>query len=164
MIALMAMLMRIPAVLTAQEKITFQSQRESNTEVYVMSPDGSNQFRLTGSSAFDGEPTLSPNGDMIAFSSYRDGNSEIYIMNTNGSEQTNLTNNAAYDGHPAFSPDGGRIVFASMRGNHVGLWVMDVDGSNPVTPMTGVGRQFTVVPAWTLPQIGITACLGVFSI
>ena len=54
MIALMAMLMRIPAVLTAQEKITFQSQRESNTEVYVMHPDGSNQFRLTGSSAFDG--------------------------------------------------------------------------------------------------------------
>ena len=138
-IALMAVLLLMPAVLTAQEKIVFQSQRDGNSEIYIMNPDGSNQFPLAGSSVFDGEPTLSPAGDKIAFSSYRDGNSEIYIMNTNGSDQTNLTNNPAYDGQPAFSPDGSRIVFASMRGNHVGIWTMNVDGSNPIEMIEGFG-------------------------
>ena len=140
-IAVVAVLLLMPAVLAAQEKIVFQSQRGSDTEVYVMNPDGTNQLPLTSSLYFDGEPALSPGGDKIAFSSYRDGdgNSEIYIMNTNGTGQTNLTNNPAFDGHPSFSPDGSRIAFASMRGNHMGIWVMNVDGSNPIELVEGVG-------------------------
>lgn len=136
---LTATLLLMPAVLSAQEKIAFQSQRDGNPEVYVMNPDGTNQRRLTFNSLSDGEPAFSPSGEKIAFSSDRDGNSEIYIMSADGSLQTNLTNNPAFDGHPTFSPDGSKIAFASGRSGHPGIWVMNVDGSNPTELADGVG-------------------------
>ena len=141
--AVIAVLLLTPAVLCAQEKIVFYSQRAYNGgDVYVMNPDGTNQIQLTSTEGFDGEPALSPGGDKIAFTSYRDGNGnpEIYIMNTNGTGQTNLTNNpAAWDSHPSFSPDGDRIVFASYRDNHFGIWVMNIDGTNPTELLQGFG-------------------------
>src|SRR5215217_3418381 len=145
---LTATLLLMPAVLYAQEKIAFQSQRDGNPEVYVMNPDGSNQRRLTFNSSFDGEPAFTPSGDKIAFSSYRDGNSEIYIMDADGSLQTKLTNNPAFDGHPAFSPDGKKIAFASERGGHLGIWVMNVDGSNPTELAGGVGGSEPAFNVW----------------
>ena len=77
---LITTLLLMPAVLSAQEKIAFQSRRDGNPEVYVMNPDGTNQRRLTFNSLFDGEPAFTPSGEKIAFSSYRDGNSDIYII------------------------------------------------------------------------------------
>ena len=44
---LITTLLLMPAVLSAQEKIAFQSQRDGNPEVYVMNPDGSGQRNLT---------------------------------------------------------------------------------------------------------------------
>ena len=43
-----------------------------------MSPDGSDQTRITGRMTFDEHPTWSPDAKWIAFSSDRDGNREIY--------------------------------------------------------------------------------------
>src|SRR5829696_4754394 len=145
---LTATLLLMPAVLFAQEKIAFQSQRDGDPEVYVMNPDGTNQRRLTFDSLFDGEPAFSPSGEKIVFSSYRDGNSETYIMNADGSLQTNLTNNAAFDGYPAFSPDGKKIAFASDRGGHLGIWVMNVDGSNPTELADGVDGSEPAFNVW----------------
>ncbi|HEX6719525.1 MAG TPA: hypothetical protein VF088_20650 [Pyrinomonadaceae bacterium] len=136
---LTATLLLTPAVLSAQEIIAFESQRDGNPEVYVTNVDGTNQRRLTFNSSFDGEPAFTPKGDKIAFSSYRDGNSEIYIMDVDGSMQTNLTNDPGFDGHPTFSPDGQKIAFASDRGGHPGIWIMNVDGSNPIELAGGVG-------------------------
>jgi Tol biopolymer transport system component len=67
-----------------------------------MSPDGTNQIRLTRHTAYDGFPAWSPDSKKIAFESERDGNKEIYIMEANGSMQTRLTNNTAYDASPAW--------------------------------------------------------------
>jgi Tol biopolymer transport system component len=147
-IAITAVLLLMPAVLAAQEKIAFQSQRDGNPEVYIMNADGTNQRRLTFNSSFDGEPAFSPSGEKIAFSSDRDGSSEIYIMNADGSLQTNLTNNPAFDSHPTFSPDGKKIAFASERGGYLGIWVMNVDGSNPTELAGGVGGSEPAFNTW----------------
>jgi len=159
-LVLTAILLLTPAVLSAQEKIVFHSQRAANGgDVWIMNPDGTNQIQLTSAEYFDGQPALSPSGDKIAFTSTRsgDGNSEIYIMNTNGTGQTNLTNNPAWDSHPAFSPDGERIVFASMRNNHLGIWVMNIDGTNPtelLESMGGTDPAFSPV-GWQIVFSGI---------
>jgi len=136
---LTAILLLTPAVLTAQERIAFESQRDGNPEVYVVDLASTIQRRLTFNSSFDGEPAFNWNGEKIAFSSNRDGNSEIYIMDCNGTLQTNLTNNPAFDGQPTFSPDGQKIAFVSDRGGQLGIWVMNVDGSNPTELAGGVG-------------------------
>ena len=137
--AVLAILLLTPAVLSAQELIAFESQRDGNPEVYVADLQRATQRRLTFNSSFDGEPAFTPTGEKLAFSSDRDGNSEIYIMNADGSLQTNLTNDPAFDGHPTFSPDGKTIAFASDRGGHLGIWIMNVDGSNPKELAGGVG-------------------------
>ena len=137
--AFVTILLLMPALVSAQEKIAFQSQRDGNPEIYIMDANGANQLRLTVNSVFDGDPAFSRTGEKIAFSSARDGNQEIYIMHADGSSQTRLTNSAGADAHPAFSPDGTKIVFVSERSGHLGIWVMNVDGSNPVELMDGFG-------------------------
>jgi Tol biopolymer transport system component len=61
-------------------RIAFSSDRDGNTEIYLMDPDGSNAVRLTDHPASDIEPDWSPDGKQIVFSSNRDGNFEIYIL------------------------------------------------------------------------------------
>jgi Tol biopolymer transport system component len=76
-------------------RIAFDSDRDGNSEIYVMDADGANQTRLTINTSNEHKPTWSPDGTRIAFNSDRDGNYEIYVMDANGSNQTNLSNNTA---------------------------------------------------------------------
>ena len=69
-----------------------------------MSPEVSNQTRLTDNDSSDAWPAWSPDGHQIAFTSRKDGNEEIYVMSTDGSNQTNLTNNPADESYPVWSP------------------------------------------------------------
>ena len=84
------------------EKIAFMSDRDGNTEIYVMNSDGTAQTRLTNNPSTDYLPAFSPDGSKIAFASQRDDNREIYVMNSDGSGQTNITNSAASDEDPSF--------------------------------------------------------------
>src|SRR5215212_153402 len=81
-------------------KLAFTSDRDGNTEVYVMNAqDGSNQTRLTDNGASDSLISWSPDGTKLAFTCDRDGNTEVYVMNAqDGSNQTRLTDNGASDG------------------------------------------------------------------
>jgi TolB protein len=73
-------------------RIAFVSNRDGNTEIYVMNRDGSNVRRLTNHTAYESTPTWSPNGAQIAFTSDRSGKPQIYIMNSaDGSNVRRLT-------------------------------------------------------------------------
>lgn len=113
-------------------RIVFSSQRDRNTELYLMYADGSGQTRLTNNLFWDSEPTASRDGKRIAFVSDRDGNDEIYTMNVDGSDVLRLTNDPAKDGMPAFSPDGTQIVFFSERDGNVEIYRMNADGSDQI--------------------------------
>ena len=133
----------LPAAISAQGKIAFTSNRDGNNEIYVMSPDGTNQKRLTFNTASDGGPTFSTGGAKIAFDSNRDGNVQIYVMNSNGDDQTRLTNNSASDGGPTFSPDGSKIAFVSNRDGNNEIYVMSSDGSNQTRLTNNVLDDFS---------------------
>jgi Tol biopolymer transport system component len=112
--------------------IVFDSNRDGNTEIYSMNPNGSAQTRLTTNPATDSQPAVSPEGNRVAFSSTRDGNNEIYVMALDGSGQTRLTNNAAVDFNPTWSPNGDQIAFQTQRDGNNEIYKMNADGSNPV--------------------------------
>jgi WD40 repeat protein len=102
----------------------------ANTDIYVISSNGTGAIRLTSERGADINPAWSPDGRKIAFASDRAGNREIYVMNADGTEPVRLTNSNAPDYSPAFSPDGQRIAFVSERDGNAEIYVMDVDGRN----------------------------------
>ena len=113
------------------KKIAFASDRDGNLEIYVMSPTGANQTRLTSTPGAEFNPAYAPNGNKIAFHSSRDGNYEIYVMNADGGNVRRLTNSPYRDLRPRFSPDGKRIAFTSHRDGNAEIYVMNADGTAP---------------------------------
>jgi Tol biopolymer transport system component len=81
-------------------QIAFVTDRDGNSEIYVMGADGSGLTNLTNhpaSDAANGDFAWSPDGKRILFHSNRDDNLEVYLMNADGSQQVNLTNSATID-------------------------------------------------------------------
>ncbi len=136
-----------PSTTTDGSRIVFESNRDGNFEIYVMTADGSGQTRLTTSPGDDEIPRWSPDGTRIAFESNRDGNLEIYVMNADGSGQTRLTNNAAVDASPTWSPDGQRIAFHSTRDGNTEIYIMNADGTGQ-TRLTN-SPVVDATPSWS---------------
>ncbi|MBI4283375.1 MAG: PD40 domain-containing protein [Chloroflexi bacterium] len=90
----------LPRFLPDGSKILFAWAPAGTWNIYQMNPDGSSILNLTNSSAQEGDPYPSPDGQRIAFQRSYD----VYVMNRDGSAQTNLTNNTALDFNPAWSP------------------------------------------------------------
>ena len=80
------------------------SNRDGNSEIYIVNADGSNLVNLTNNPSTDRCPVWSPDGSKIAFNSNRDGNEAIYVMNTDGSNPTRLITSPAYAGSPSWRP------------------------------------------------------------
>ena len=153
---------------TLQGKIVFQSTRDGNSEIYVMSSFGNDQTRLTDYAESDGAAVWSPNGQQIAFDRVlfnKKGvwNYEIFVMDADGSNQRNLTRHPAFDALPDWSPDGLQIAFVSSRNGGAthdpDIYVMDADGSN-VRQITHT--KFAGSPRWSPDgqHIAFEASLG----
>jgi Tol biopolymer transport system component len=93
-------------------RLAFSSDRDGNTEIYLMNLDGSNVVRLTNNPASDAQPAWSPDGKQIAFSSDRDGNVEIYVLDVEEALQSaddatvrRLTDRPGDDMGPVWKPE-----------------------------------------------------------
>ena len=92
-------------------RLAFSSDRDGNTEIYIMNSEGRNVVRLTDNPAFDLQPAWSQDGIQIAFCSDRDGNVEIYVLNVEDALQnldeaniTRLTDNPSDDMGSVWKP------------------------------------------------------------
>lgn len=128
-------------------KIAFTSDRDGNSEIYVIDQDGGNVTNLSNNVASDDRPSWSPDGLRLAFASNRDGNWEIYVMDADGANQTNLTSNGADDRYPAWSPDGSKIAFYSYRDGNWEVYSMNADGSSPSNLTNNSANDS--YPAWS---------------
>jgi Tol biopolymer transport system component len=74
-------------------------------EIYVMNSDGSDQTRLTASTAVDVQPAWSPGGKRIVWARSKSENDdyELWVMNADGSCQTRLTDNRWIDWLPSWA-------------------------------------------------------------
>lgn len=102
----------------ANAKIVFRSNRDGNSEIYVMNDDGSNIRRLTNNPLSDGRPRWSPDGKQIVFDrrvNLQDTQRwHLFIMDADGTNERQLTPPvvpAGWDTYPMFSPNGKSILF-----------------------------------------------------
>jgi len=117
---------------TNNEKIVFSSTRSaSNSKIFVINADGTNELMLSNTSYDERHPTWSTDGTKIAYTRFT-VNNEIFIMNADGTNPTNISNNPALDTFPHFSSENNKIVFHSDRAPHNSeIYVMNADGTNP---------------------------------
>jgi Tol biopolymer transport system component len=137
-------------------QIVFESERDGQTEIYVMDVDGSDQQRLTytvGNGRRSSLPHWSPDRRKIAFSTGVDRHMEIYIMDRDGSDVRRIwkaesTQSEAWG--PQWSPDGRRMVFVSNSGGNYDIYTMDNNGSNVrrLTHVEGSGKA-SEDPVWS---------------
>ena len=152
----------------APQSIAFHSNRDGNTEVYVMDPDGSLQTRVTFDPRTDQQPDISPDGKQIVFASNRitptnpAGALQIFLVNTDGSTfpdgriEKQLTfsvptcpaSTGCLNSWPRWSPNGEWIAFHSnILANNFEIYRIARDGSG-LTRLTDntVLDQF---PSWS---------------
>jgi Tol biopolymer transport system component len=84
-------------------------------EIFSARPDGAGMMRLTASSGYDAEATISTDGRRIVFTSARDGDLDLYSMNADGRDVKRLTRTPGYDGGAFFSDDGEWIVYRASH-------------------------------------------------
>lgn len=125
-------------VAAVNDKIAFMRQDNTQSDIWVMNPDGTEQTNITDlPGSYEWYPSWSPDGRKIVFESDRagfGGSFEIYVMNADGTGWTRLTNSefGIQNNTPAWSPVGDRIAFVRHNGAMQQIWVMNTDGSNQI--------------------------------
>ena len=109
-------------------KIVFSSNRDGNSEIYTMNPDGSEQVNLTKHRASDYNPVWSPTGEQILFVSDRHGTKDLYLMNADGTNARKVFKKLVGRQYPTWSPDGKQ--FAYHRFDKLAIYVASRDGKN----------------------------------
>ena len=116
---------------------------QSNTEVFLLNPDGTGAVNLTAHPEGENILDWAPDGDRLLINSTREWqlSNEIFTIDLNGLNAVNLTNHEAFDGDAKWSPDGEAIVFSSERIGHIhSVYRARADGQEVVrltTPALG---------------------------
>lgn len=84
-------------------------------DIYMADLNGKIVKKLTNTSGYDAEATLSPDGTKMLFTSTRNGDLDLYVMNLKTGETKQVTNTLGYDGGAWFSADGKKIVWRASR-------------------------------------------------
>ncbi len=125
-----------PVWTPADSDLLFTSNRNGNSEIYLIAAGDTAWVNLSNHPGPDNWPVWSPDGARIAFQTRRNGKLDIYVMNADGSGQTRLTDDPEHDYLPAWTPDGQRISFTSWRSEpgdtaRMGhFYIMNHDGSS----------------------------------
>lgn len=82
-----------------------------NTDLWMMSWDGTDKVQLTNGPESEGSPEWSPDGKYISFIASRSGgSSQVYLMNRMGGEAIKLTDVKGDLNEYAWSPDAKRLL------------------------------------------------------
>lgn len=127
--------------------IAFTTNRDGNSNIYIMNADGSLEAQVTNNAAEDHQPSWSPVEQKIVFTTNRDGDEEIYVTGLGRSSSLQLTENTVEDRDPVWSPDGEQIAYTSNIQGSPKIFSMTADGFEEPPLIKGVENAH--LPAWT---------------
>jgi serine/threonine protein kinase len=114
-------------------RVTFQSTRSGESEVWTADITGANEVRITSMRVGSGWPHWSPDGKQIAFHSNPESNAEIFVVGAEGGKPTNLSKHPDLDVFPSFSRDGRWVYFTRKRdGQEATVWKVPAAGGPAV--------------------------------
>jgi dipeptidyl aminopeptidase/acylaminoacyl peptidase len=86
-------------------------EASSNTEIYLMNADGTNQKQLTNNEATDFNPIWKNDDSGILFTSTRTGSAQLFCLPIGGGESKQITDFELGISSPKLSVDGKSIIF-----------------------------------------------------
>jgi Tol biopolymer transport system component len=87
------------------------TEGKSNSDIYLINPDGSELRRMTYSEQADFRPRWSPDGKYLLFVSTRKNGTQAWRIPIRGGEAEQLTDFSAGVNDPIWTSDGRRIIF-----------------------------------------------------
>lgn len=92
---------------------SFLADGKTNSGIYLINVDGTNQRRLTGTSSSSDHLRWSPDGETVYFLSARKDGPQCWMLPLGGGEAQQLTKLSTGVSDPILTGDGKKIVFAS---------------------------------------------------
>src|SRR6202021_1249395 len=140
------------------------NEKNLNSSIAVMDPDGSNRKRVFDSSGAGLEPTMvakglagafaptwSPDGPWIAFGlgqwfqARRSGTAKIMRVRRDGTGLEALTDGTVHSGFPSFSADGKEIVYRAFGENAGGVKILNLEDRTARVLTT----EYDNLPGWS---------------
>jgi uncharacterized repeat protein (TIGR01451 family) len=147
-----------------QGRIAFTSQRDGNSEIYVIFPLSLTEpfqtapiANVSSHPARDASAKWSSDGTKLVFSSTRDNQDhagEIYTLNPDTDAIARLTNDNLSDSFPAWSPDGTKIAFmrhtTSTQAGNYEIFTVNSVPADPLVPPVNVTNHLSndFDPSW----------------
>ena len=111
-------------------RIAFATDRDGNSEIYLMRADGSQPERLTDYADDDLFPQWSPDGKTILYQYLANDAWDLAAINLKDHQISTLVDNPAVDTLAAWSPHSESIAFTSNRDGQIEVYLMRADGTH----------------------------------
>ncbi|MBC7815015.1 MAG: PD40 domain-containing protein [Burkholderiales bacterium] len=111
---------------SGSEQVTLVSNRQGNSDIYVMGMTDSRIVQLTEPFSDEVQPSWSPDGAQMVFASNRNGLFSLYVMNADGSEEHGLFSESHNEMFPSWSPDGQHIAYSTARDGNLEIYILDL--------------------------------------
>jgi Tol biopolymer transport system component len=110
---------------------------DSNSEIWVMNADGTDQHKVPNTGPNDLEPAFLPDGRIVFTRQPNVGGAQIWIINADGSGATQLTTppGSDFDQNPTSSPNGQTIAFSRGDFGDTVIYTVPSAGGT-ATPLT----------------------------
>lgn len=141
-----------PAISPDGLKIAFASNRDGPWDLYILDLSTGETSRFTDTTAYEGNPTWSPDGKWLAYERYQLNNLDIFIQDIDlTSGAIPLTNHPGADYAPNWSGQGRKISFVSTRNGKQEIWYADLDSqqADKAVQVPGIDGLSVDHPSWS---------------
>jgi len=125
---------------SASDSIFFTSDRDGNSEIYVVDSRGESQINLTETSDDESTPVVSPSRKLIAFRSQSRDQSSVEVMSVDGSARTLINKGFEVHRSQRWSDDSKRIAYVMEQMDGPTIFVATVEEPEPI-PLTAIAAD-----------------------